>query len=227
MPPGPAPAKASRVIRAFVFDIGNVLLRFDFAHAIERLEAHCTLGDRAVLDLIEPIKREYESGRINRTDFQREVRAVLRYTGTDPDFVSAWVDIFTENEPMTEVVRQLHGRYPLHLLSNTSDLHMEYIRQTYPVFGLFARGVYSYEVRAFKPEREIFEIAIRELEVVPEDTLFIDDLAPNIEAARECGFQVWLYDWRDHGAFLQELNRLGVVLSSDPSGQTSDAAQRS
>lgn len=202
------------MIRAFLFDIGNVLLRFDFAHALTRLQAHCAPIDEARLAVLEPIKREYESGRIDRGEFQRQMRVALSYTGSDAEFLAAWREIFTENEPMTAVVRQLHGRYPLYLLSNTSDLHLEYVRESYPVFGWFEGGVYSHLARAFKPEREIYETVIRELPIEPASTLFIDDLPQNIAAARELGFQAWQYDWREHGAFVAELERRGISFAS-------------
>jgi FMN phosphatase YigB (HAD superfamily) len=207
------------VIRAFLFDIGNVLLRFDFQRAIERLREKCDPAAGEVLELIEPIKVEYESGRIDRPMFQQQVREVLKFTGSDPEFVSAWEEIFTEIEPMTAIVRGLRGRYPLYLLSNTSDLHVEYIFRTYPIFECFDGGVYSYAVRAFKPERGIYEAAIAKFGLKPSETLFIDDLEANVAAARELGFRTWQYDWRNHAAFLNELEQLGIAAEPTATNQ--------
>ena len=193
------------MIRAFIFDIGNVILRFDFQHAIRKLEQHCSPVSEAILDLIEPVKAAYEGGRLDRAGFREQVRAILRYTGSDADFVAAWEDIFTENEPMVRLIEELEPRYPLYLLSNTSDIHVDFILRRYPVFSRFRDAVYSYKVRASKPHRDIYEIAERQFGVTPSDTLFIDDLEPNIAGAAELGFQTHHYHHDRHEALLAQI----------------------
>lgn len=198
-------------MKALIFDIGNVLLRFDFGLALRKLADHSTPVAEAIVELIEPVKAAYEGGRMTRADFQAEVRAIIRFSGTDADFITAWEDIFTENTPMVALVRQLHGRLPLYLLSNTSDIHVDFIFRQFPFFKLFDDAVYSYLVRASKPEPEIYEIARRQFNVTPEETLFIDDLLPNIQAAREAGFHAHHYHHDRHAEFLLELKELGVT----------------
>jgi putative hydrolase of the HAD superfamily len=198
-------------MKALIFDIGNVLLRFDFQLALNKLAHHSTPAAETILELIDPVKAAYESGRMTRADFQAQVRAILRFTGSDADFLSAWEDIFTENEPMVAIVRQLHGRLPLYLLSNTSDIHVDFIFRRFPFFNLFDDAVYSYRVRASKPEPEIYEIARRQFQVTPSETLFIDDLPANIEAARAAGFQVHHYHHDQHPAFLRDLAAFGIM----------------
>ncbi len=198
-------------INAIIFDIGNVLLRFDFNLALQKLARDSDSAAEAINALLEPIKVAYEAGRMTRADFQAEARAILRYTGSDADFVSAWEDIFTENEPMMDLVRRLHGRLPLYLLSNTNDMHVDFILRRYPVFGLFTDAVYSYKVGASKPEREIYEIAARQFGVKPEETLFIDDLLANIESARAVGFRAHHYHHERHEALLGELAAMDLT----------------
>jgi putative hydrolase of the HAD superfamily len=200
------------MIRSFLFDIGNVLLRFDFNLALKKLALDPDPAAEKVLDLLEPLKASYESGGMDRAQFQKEARAILRYTGSDADFVCAWEDIFTENAPMVDLVHQLHGRFPLYLLSNTSDLHVDYIFRRYAVFGMFSDAVYSYKVRAAKPHREIYEIAQRQLGIRPAETFFIDDLLPNIETARQLGFHAHHYHHDRHEALLREIAEAGVKL---------------
>ena len=147
---------------------------------------------------------------MERADFQKEARAILRFTGSDADFINAWEDIFTENLPMIALVEKLHGRYPLYLLSNTSDLHVDYIFKQYPFFGLFTDAVYSYKARAAKPDAAIYQIAQRQLGLEPSETFFIDDLLPNIETARALGFRAHHYHHDRHPELLEELRQCGV-----------------
>ena len=199
-----------RMIRAFLFDIGNVLLRFDFQVALEKLAHDSDPAAEKILELIDPVKAAYEGGRIPRDEFQAEVRAIMRYTGSDEDFIAAWEDIFTENQPMIELVGRLQGRYPLFLLSNTSDIHLDFILRRYPIFSAFDNGVYSFKVGASKPEREIYEIAVRDLGLVPGETFFIDDLLPNVSSAQEVGFQAHHYHHDQHDRLLADLKAAGV-----------------
>jgi len=199
------------MIKAFIFDIGNVLLAFDFDRALNRITPLCefaiTAERKAACDAI---KNEYERGFMDRAEFLRQIYEQLGYRGTDAEFVSAWQEIFTENAPMVELVRSLKGRLPIYLLSNTSDLHMDYVFREYPFFNLFENAVYSYRAGCMKPEPKIYEITIQQLGVKPEETVFIDDLPKNVEAALQAGFRAFQYDLRNHEALLDGLRKLGV-----------------
>lgn len=211
MPSASSPETRPAALQALIFDIGNVILRFDFNLALRKLASHSDSAAEAILGLIEPVKAAYEGGRMERADFQAEVRAILRYTGSDESFIAAWEDIFTENEPVVSLIRQLHGRIPLYLLSNTSDIHVDFIFRRHPVFACFTDAVYSYRVRASKPEREIYEIAIRQFGVEPAKTLFIDDLSANVEAALAAGLRAHHYHHDRHALLLAEMASLGLV----------------
>jgi putative hydrolase of the HAD superfamily len=199
------------MIRAFLFDIGNVLLKFDFSLALAKLAAESEVHDPVdILARIDQIKLGYEDGTIGRAAFLRSVFDVLKYRGSESQFIAAWEEIFEPNEPMVELLGKLRGRYPLYLLSNTSDIHRGYVFRRYPFFASFDAGVYSYEVRASKPHRAIYEIATRQLGLEPAATFFIDDLLPNIEAAREFGFRAHHYHFDQHERLLAELRELGI-----------------
>ena len=202
------------MIRALVFDIGNVLLKFDFNIAIRRLLPLCGNADAGLLAPIEEIKNAYESGRIGRDTFLKEVFRLLDFRGDEETFIAAWVDIFEVNAPMLDLVERLHGRYPLYLLSNTSDIHMDSILERYPFFGCFTDGVYSYRVGCSKPAPEIYRLTHEQFGIRPEETVFIDDLEANITAAAASGFQAIQYDFRNHAALLERLTALGVEISA-------------
>ena len=194
------------MIRAILFDIGNVLLKFDFSLALAKLAAESEVHDPVeVLARIDQTTAGYEDGQIDRAAFLRSVFDVLRYRGTEAQFIGAWEEIFEPNEPMVALVQRLHGRFPLYLLSNTSDIHREYIFRRYPIFACFEAGIYSYEVRTSKPNRAIYELTARQLGIEPATTFFIDDLLPNIEAARTLGFHAHHYHHDRHEELLAEL----------------------
>jgi len=199
------------MIRAFLFDIGNVLLKFDFTIALRKVAAQSGARDALqALELLDRVKGPYEAGEIDRAAFLRGAFDVLAYRGTEADFIAAWEDIFELNEPMAALVERLAQRYPLHLLSNTNDIHYAYFMRRYPVFGHFRGGTFSHVAKASKPGRKIYEIACADHQLEPATTFFIDDLLPNIEAARALGFQTHHYHCEQHGALLAQLRDSGV-----------------
>jgi len=193
-------------VRAMLFDIGNVLLRFDFNLALDKLASQSEAKDAVeALGLIDRVKVAYEDGQIDRAAFLRAAFDALRFRGTEPEFIAAWEGIFEPNPPMVALVEKLHDRLPLYLLSNTNDIHLDYMRRRYGFFGRFAGGVFSHEARASKPGREIYGMVCRQFGLEPASTFFIDDLLPNIETARALGFQCHHYHHERHDALIAQL----------------------
>ncbi len=199
------------MIRAFLFDIGNVIVHFDFliaAKAAVPLSAATDIAD--VMRRMDAVKHGYEDGQVPRAEFLRRSFEALGFHGTEEQFIAAWQGIFTENKPMTALVNALHGRFPLYLLSNTNDMHVEGLLRDFPIFGRFAGATYSHEAKAVKPDRKIYDIACRTHGLDPRTTFFIDDLEANIATARELGFQAHHYQHARHGDLLDAIRAAGV-----------------
>jgi putative hydrolase of the HAD superfamily len=186
---------------ALLFDIGNVLVRFDFTVAARRFAAQSTASTEQVLSLLSPFKDDLESGRISDDDFITRSITRIGFRGTREDFIRIWSDIFTENDAMTAAVEELASAHPLYLLSNTSGLHKEWLFATFPVFRHFAGGIFSHEARTMKPHEPIFHAAVAAFGLEPARTFYIDDLADNIATARRLGFVCHHYHPDQHDAF--------------------------
>ena len=213
------------MIRAFLFDIGNVLMRFDFLRAASAVAPHCDATDAAdVMQRMESVKYGYEDGQVSRPEFLQKAFAALGYRGTEAQFIAAWQGIFTENKPMTALVDSLHGKFPLYLLSNTNDMHVEGFFRDFPVFAKFTGATYSHEAKASKPHRPIYEIACRTHGLDPRTTFFIDDLAANIATARELGFEAHHYHHERHGDLLDALRSTGLEISCQTCGSATQSS---
>src|SRR4051812_14577267 len=199
-------------IDAFLFDIGNVLVRFDFSKAYRLIAPMSAVQNEAeVLARIEAVKLQYEDGQLARPDFLKRVFEFLQFTGTEDQFIAAWQSIFTANEPMVALVRQLHGRFPMFLLSNTNCMHVEGLLRDFDFFSLFSGATYSHIAQASKPHPRIYEIAAAEHGLSPATTFFIDDLAANIAAAQRLGFQTHHYHPDQHEALTAVLRERAVL----------------
>ena len=196
-------------VEAFIFDIGNVLVRFRPGQA-EAALARLGLSSLPDLAALQDLGLRYERGALDRAGFLSALREILGHTGPDEDLTRAWQEIFQPNEPMWRLVEALHGHYPLYLLSNTNCLHHEYVAREYEVFEKFADGVFSYRAKLMKPEPEIFALAIRQFGVEPGSTVYLDDLSANVEAARAAGLRAFQYHPDAHADCLATLRAQGV-----------------
>lgn len=187
----------------FLFDIGNVLLNLHFERFHEIiLPAGQTDLTAEMLELKDP----YESGQISDEDFVTRSLALIDKPLTREEFTQAWQNIFSLNEPMWEVVRQLRADgHRLILFSNTNTLHSDYFLKTYEPFSLFHHHHFSQKTGANKPDPKFYENAIRDYDLVPKETLYLDDLAENIDTGIALGFQCFQYDLNDHAAALEWL----------------------
>jgi FMN phosphatase YigB (HAD superfamily) len=199
------------MLSAIIFDIGNVLLRFDFSLVAKRVVPFCSAEVARFDSLLEPLKIALESGKISGETFLAEAAQTIGYTGEPALLRSAWQEIFTPIEATHALVERLHGSLPLFLLSNTNDLHAEYFLARYPVFGRFRDAVYSHECGLMKPDASIYSHALEKFGLRAEEVFFIDDLAPNVEAARASGWRTHHYREDSHHRLLTELASAGAL----------------
>lgn len=196
-------------IDAVIFDIGNVLLTFDYTLAEQEIlkqtgrEAPPSQAD------LHPLRIDHETGLISREDFVKAVREAFAHDGPEDHFLNTWSRIFEVNTPMLEWARSLHQITPLYLLSNIGCIHHDHIFTEYEFFTtLFRDGIYSYKAGVMKPERRIFDIARTQFGVDPTRTLYIDDLIDNVKSAESAGFISHHYDPVRHDLFLKRIATL-------------------
>jgi HAD superfamily hydrolase (TIGR01509 family) len=186
------------MLEAIIFDIGNVLLSFDFGRTFRRLAPQCGVSTSEVLSVLNRLKNPFESGRLGVDDFLKQVTSELGYRGDVAELRLAWQEIFEPIEQTHALVRRLHSQIPLYLLSNTNDLHTEYFLSRYSVFECFQDAIFSQRVGLLKPNPEIYRVAARRFSLRPENALFIDDLEENVESAAAVGLKTHQYNASRH-----------------------------
>jgi len=177
-----------------VFDIGNVLLAFDHGAACRVLAEHSSLGAaEAYARVFESgLEAQYDKGLVTSGQFFEGIVRACELQGLSFDaFREAWCGIFRRIEGIGEVVAALRDSprvARLALLSNTNELHHEYIGRHFPeVLSWFDDHLFSYRLHARKPERDAFERAIEQLGVSPGTCVFIDDMEQNMRVAEQTG----------------------------------------
>jgi putative hydrolase of the HAD superfamily len=186
----------------FLYDIGRVLLDFDFESSLARLLPADCPDPRERLSHLLDRKDEFETGAIDPGEYTRWALGVLGSRATPAEFHHAWQRIFTPNEPMWDRVRQLSAAgHRLILFSNTNAIHCPWVFEAYPDFSLFDAAVLSFETGSVKPRPEIYQHAVDAHALNPAATLYIDDLPQNIATGRDFGFHCHQYDLKNHEAF--------------------------
>ncbi|MGF1655447.1 MAG: HAD-IA family hydrolase [Verrucomicrobiales bacterium] len=186
-----------------VFDIGMVLLPFDYQKSYHIIQPQCK---KALLSPeVEQLKVQHETGALRGDKFFTALAETVDYQGSFEDLRQAWCDIFEVNTPMVEYASALKTRLDGHiyLLSNIGDVHAAYLEGEHPFLGMFRDRVYSFEVGCMKPSPEIFRLTEEKFALPGGQIAYVDDMLPNVEAARQAGWTVAHYDCTNHQDFLK------------------------
>ena len=120
---------------AFLFDIGNVIIRFDFRLAIGRVADRCTLAPEHILPNLQPLTDQLEMGQLGVLEFVEAAAEVTGFSGTPEEFIAAFEDIFELNQPIADLIEKLsEAKTPLFLLSNTNAIHVPFFYEKIPSF---------------------------------------------------------------------------------------------
>lgn len=195
-----------------VFDLGKVLVDFDYSRAGRSLAAQADLPAAEIQAYLDhsPLLFRYETGKLTRQEFYETVCRQTGFRGSLEEFSVLFADIFTEIGEMTALHAALRERgVPTYIFSNTNDLAIEHIRRDFPFFVHFDGYIFSYEVGAMKPETKIYEALETLTEKRGDEILYLDDRAENIAAGAARGWRTILQT--DPAQSRAEIKRLGLL----------------
>ena len=184
------------MIKNIAFDLGGVVLALSYEQAVKRFEEIGLKDARQQLDAFEQrgIFGDLESGRITAEDFRRELSKMVGRLLTMNECYQAWHG-YVDHVPKRNLEELLNLRergYRVCLLSNTNPYMMQWAGNDFdgeghPISYYFDALYLSYECKAMKPRREIFEMMLQGQQSTPEETLFVDDGPKNVEMAATMG----------------------------------------
>ena len=189
-------AKSYKVI---IFDLGNTLIKFDHNISAKKIASLFHLDPEKVRSLFSDsdLTRLFEKGLISPKEFHSRIIKHLGITLPFRDFVPIWNDIFWADLEACDIARSLKKDYRLFLLSNVSRLHYEYVEKKFDIIKIFDEVILSYEVGAIKPERLIFEDAVRRAGGDKGGVLYIDDREDLIKEANAFGIESIKFEGAD------------------------------
>lgn len=189
-------------IKNIIFDLGGVLLNINPQKTIEAFGAlgmEQLIGDKG-LTYDHEIFYLMEQGKVTPDEFRQGVRKLLPLPVSDQQIDAAWTAMLLDFPQIrVELLQKLSKNFNIYLFSNTNAIHVEkyfdiFRRQHgFEVTTLFTKTFHSNEIGYRKPSVESFEEITRLAGILPQESLFIDDAAANIEGAIESGMKgLWL-----------------------------------
>jgi HAD superfamily hydrolase (TIGR01509 family) len=180
-----------RKFSAIVFDLGNVLIPFDYAPAINKLnKIQSGLGDKFAEFYKSNyfIHRDFEKGSIPEESFINKMLEVVEHKIDAETFKNYYTDIFSVNEDVVSLLPVLKKNYKLFLLSNTNSIHQKYGWRKYEFLKYFDKLILSHEVQSIKPEERIYREVEKASGLPSTDHFYIDDIQEYVDAAKKIGW---------------------------------------
>lgn len=175
-----------------IFDLGRVLVDFDFKKAIRDIKRYSPLSEEQIQHFFEttPLWDAYERGTVSSETFFLKLCEGLELKGLTFDvFKPMWCDIFTLKEDSVALVQALRGQYRLAMLSNVNEMHWTFIRDRHDFMQWFEIPIASYAVGLRKPEAAIFQYVLDKAGVPAQKAIFTDDLEAHTKAAEAVGIR--------------------------------------
>jgi putative hydrolase of the HAD superfamily len=198
--------------KAILFDLGKVLIHFDFQRGYRALEPFCPHSAAEIPRRIAGtgLVDRFESGLVEPREFVDEMSRILDLRVDYDRFCEIWSCIFMHELLPESMLIGLAKRYRLVLLSNTNALHFEVLRRSYAhMLRHFHQLVLSYEVRAMKPKPEIFRAAVGAAQCRAEECFYTDDIAAYVEGARKLGIDAVRFESREQ--IEREMHARGIT----------------
>lgn len=200
----------SEKIRNIIFDFGGVLLDIDYQ--LTYTELGRVLGypgePSEITDELKDILIRFEKGEMGTESFIWSLQRVSKKNVPQGDaIIRAWNAMLIGWYPGTfRLLDKLGKKYNLFLLSNTNALHINWVHKDLKTRHnmnnfeqrFFEKVYYSHEIGMRKPDSEIYQFVTEDAKLIPEETIFIDDLPENILGAKNVGWALYNHTPNDN-----------------------------
>lgn len=200
-------------IKIIVFDLGNVLIPFDYSRVITSLNnTESGLGDRFYKRYKTEynVHREYEKWALTNEEFLKIMMQWTENKITEEQFCHIYADLFSTNDDVIALLPELKKNYKLVLLSNTNFIHQKYGWEKYEFLKYFDKLVLSHEAGAYKPEEKIYRTVEKFTGEPSSAHLFIDDVKEYCDGAEKLGWKS--INFINYNDLVLKLRALDIVI---------------
>jgi putative hydrolase of the HAD superfamily len=187
-------------VKNLIFDLGGVILDLSVDTTLQQLARLSGISREKAIEIFHksPGFNEYEKGGMDDASFRLYLKKIYNVNAFDDEIDACWNAMLLGIPPMKlKLLKDLQRDYKVYLLSNTNDIHLNYINSVMlpkingetSLDPYFHKAYYSQRMKMRKPDAEIFEYVLRENNLVPSQTLFLDDNALNVAGAQSVGIK--------------------------------------
>ena len=201
------------MIKNIVFDLGRVLLKYEPKEYLEE-----KIDKDKVDEIYNQVFRSEEWVMLDRgviTQDEAVIRISKRYPKNKELIMLAFKDWYEMLCPIEGTVHILYklkkAGYQMYYLSNFQLLAFDNVKNKYDFFNAFHGGIFSYEEKLLKPEIEIYKCLIERYNLVPSETIFIDDMECNIDGCKKVGIEGILF--KDPEMLTRDLKVYGIEMN--------------
>lgn len=200
------------MIKAVIFDLGGVVYTDVMKTTYEKTGRKFNIDPKLVKEVSRPLRIEWQKNKISSEEFWKQLAEKLKISDVD-SLKKAWDESFFEisepNEETIKIIEKLKKNgYKIAVLSNTVEPHVSHHKERKD-YNIFPFVFLSSELGMRKPEKEIYEHAVKTMEVKFEECIFIDDIEVNLATAKKLGMKTILFQSTEQ--LETELKKLGVL----------------
>jgi glucose-1-phosphatase len=200
------------MIKNIIFDAGGVLFTTNHQLIKEGILRKYNFSPLIFSDYPEEISKKYDKklsiGEYSYKKVLSEVSNIKDMAPVYEDYKKLYLKSQKKDKGVIKIIKALSKTYNLFCLTNTVDFPLEINRES-GLFSSFKKVYGSCEIKAKKPSAEAFEFVIKDSNLNPTETLFIDDKLENTLAAKKLGMEIILF--KDSNQLVQSLIKLNIV----------------
>ncbi|MGB2231790.1 MAG: HAD-IA family hydrolase [Flavobacteriaceae bacterium] len=183
------------MIKTLIFDFGDVFINLNKSNFNKQMNN--VFGDISKNQTLLNLLNDYETGNINTEAFVKTLKKYNNSYSKD-SIIKLWNSIIADFPYYrVEFLKNLKATsdYKMILLSNTNELHINFIKEHVSFFNefksCFDKFYLSHEIKLRKPNKEIFHFVLKSNNISAEETLFIDDTLEHINTASKLNIKTW------------------------------------
>jgi len=193
-------------IKAIIFDLGGVILKNTAEAVYEELARALSINFRDLKKLQNKYKDQMSKGEVSaqefadttKNNFNLQENVLLKWK-------EAYLKVMPINRELIGLVEKLKLKYQVGIISNVPELHAQ-INKERGIFSRFNPALISCEIGLIKPQKEIFDLALKLMKLKAEECIFIDDRTKHLEVPKNMGFKIIHY--KNNGQLIKELKEL-------------------
>lgn len=184
-------------LKNIIFDFGGVLIDLDVAKTFVALSETLEMEvDAALFQKHQQLFDDFEKGDVSSETFLWRFQYISKKVPPAHEVIKAWNAMLVGwNLDKLKFLEDISKKYNIYLLSNTNEIHLQWIyrdlKNNHQISDFdsrfFKKTYYSHLIRMRKPDVNIFEYILKDAKLLPHETVFIDDMQVNIDAAGKIG----------------------------------------